>query len=224
MADPIPDATLDALARGFYSQGQDYGFTFDDYVRFVNRLLDVAMTRQGGEAGPEIAGGLPLVGERVTIRATEPGDRVHLRRWLSDPSGRFFLLSRGTGQVQELDELLDDDDNHIGIITLRDGRPVGAIAYLVRDPEQRRAELRKVIGEPELRGQGLGTEAARLWVAHGLRNLHLQKIFLYTLTTNTRNLHLNEQLGFRTEGLLRDEVVVDGESRDVVRMGLVHQP
>ncbi len=219
--DRIPDATLDTLARSFFAQGQDYGFAFDDYVRFVNRLLDVAMASAQPALGPAVNTGLPLVGERVTIRGLRAADRPHVHRWLSDRSGRYFLLSRATGRVQTVDALLDDPLNAIGVVTLPDGRPVGAIAYLVSDPKQRRAELRKLIGEPDLRGQGLGTEASRLWVSHGLDNLGLQKIVLYTLASNTRNLKLNEQLGFRVEGLLRGEVVIDGERRDLVRMARI---
>ena len=34
------------------------------------------------------------------------------------------------------------------------------------------------------------------------------------------NIRLNEDLGFRVEGVLRNEVLIDGTYHDVLRMGL----
>jgi RimJ/RimL family protein N-acetyltransferase len=48
----------------------------------------------------------------------------------------------------------------------------------------------------------------------------LKKIFLYTLATNGANLRVNEQIGFRIEGVLQAEVSIDGERVDLVRMAL----
>ena len=142
-----------------------------------------------------------------------------------------FTVGRGLGETEDdayaearLDlahALFDDPGCTVGIVALPDGRPVGVVAYLEHDREQGRAELRKLIGEPDLRGQGLGTEAARLWVAYGRQGLGLRKVFLYTLAANRRNVHLNERLGFRVEGVLRDEVVIDGRPADLLRMGLI---
>jgi RimJ/RimL family protein N-acetyltransferase len=40
------------------------------------------------------------------------------------------------------------------------------------------------------------------------------------MDTNFRNIRLNESLGFVVEGILRNEYVLDGRERDVLRMGL----
>ena len=106
------------------------------------------------------------------------------------------------------------------MITLKDGRAIGSVAFLDYDPVQRKAELRKLIGEPELRGKGYAKEASELWLRYGLGTLGLKKIYLNTLNTNLRNLRLNEELGFKIEGILRNEVYFDGQYHDVLRMGL----
>ena len=79
-----------------------------------------------------------------------------------------------------------------------------------------------MIGDPALRGRGLGREASKLWVGYGLGALGLRKIYLNTLATHLRNIKINEEIGFRVEGILRNEVLIDGEHRDVLRMGLWH--
>ena len=67
---------------------------------------------------------------------------------------------------------------------------------------------------------GLAKEATRLWIQYGLSALKLKKIYVNTLNTNIRNIRLNEELGFKVEGLLCNEVFVDGQYKDVLRMGL----
>ena len=104
---------------------------------------------------------------------------------------------------------------------LHDDRPIGAMGFLKHDYTQHKAELRKLIGDPDLRGQGYAREATRLWIQYGLQGMGLKKIYLNTLETNLRNIRLNEELGFKVEGILRNEVMIDGRTHDVVRMGLL---
>lgn len=234
----IPDVTIETLARTFFRDAASYGFRQLDYVRFVNLLLDMA-TREapesgsvrggdapagnGSEGAPGRALGMPLDGERVRIRAFAGNDLALLERWLDDPHGRYFLLSRTTSRQSRIQDLIESRRNIIGIIALPEGTPVGAVAFLDYDPVQRKAELRKLIGESAWRGKGLAKEASRLWIQYGLRTLRLRKIYLNTLNTNLPNIRLNEDLGFQIEGILRNEVCIDGAYHDVLRMGLWHE-
>ena len=119
-----------------------------------------------------------------------------------------------------LERVADDPSSLVGIITLPDGLPIGATAYLNIDIDQRMAELRKLVGEPSMRGRGYAKAASRLWIGYGFRGLRLHKIYLNTLNTNVRNVQLNEELGFRVEGILADEVLLDGRYYDVLRMAI----
>lgn len=239
-ADLIPDRTLEAFARGFFNEASLYGFRQTDYVRFVNHLLDIAIAmkkkRNGYLATPEIfshlgsnveslnftgANQLPIVGERVTIRALNfDDDLTLLNQWLNDDTGRHFLLSCSEPTMSNYRDLLAEPQNHFGIITLHSGESIGVIAYLNHDQTQRRAELRKLIADPRMRGQGFGKESAKLWLNYGMSGLRLKKVYLTTFDTNARNIRLNEALGFKVEGILRNEVYWDGRYRDVLRMGL----
>ena len=44
---------------------------------------------------------------------------------------------------------------------------------------------------------------------------------LSTLETDLRNVQLNEQLGFKVEGILRNECWFDGAYHDILRMALL---
>jgi RimJ/RimL family protein N-acetyltransferase len=164
---------------------------------------------------------LPLISDDVVIREfSGPDDRSLLEQWLPDRYGRFFVLSCATAQEITIDTLVNSPHNRLGIVTLPDGKPIGAMAYLDYSRKQQRAELRKLIGDPEARGQGLAEKATRLWIQYGIHGLGLQKIYVSTLQTQIANIKLNESIGFHMEGLLKNEVLIDGERFDVLRMGL----
>ena len=61
-----------------------------------------------------------------------------------------------------------------------------------------------------------------MWIQYGIHGLGLglEIIYVSTLQTQIANIKLNEKIGFQVEGLLTNEVLIDGERRDVLRMGL----
>ena len=233
----IPQTTLETLARNFFRESSAYGFKQVDYVRFVNYILDRAMTDGGKDTVTDNTAEsirekeallvsskpieLPIKGERIFIRACDrQKDRSLFENWLADAYGRYFLQSMTTAKTMTVNQFLNNEFHIIGIISLEDRSPIGAMAFLNYDVMQFKAELRKIIGEPDMRGKGYGKEATQLWIRYGMETLDLKKIYLNTLDTNLRNIRLNEELGFRVEGILRNELFIDGEYRDVLRMGL----
>lgn len=233
MEDQIPSATIDTLARSIFKEASEYGFGQVDIIRLINGLMDLCTgaeapsRRSLNDNRPESAVRserlleFPIVGERVIIREFDgPDDAALLEQWLPDKYGRYFVLSCATAQPITIDALTNGPGNHLGIVTLLDGKPIGAMAFLDHSDKQKRAELRKLIGDLASRGQGLAEEATRLWIDYGIRTLGLEKVYLSTLQTQISNIKLNEKIGFRVEGLLRNEVFIDGERHDVLRMGL----
>ena len=236
----IPESTIETLARSIYREAATYGFRQADYLRLVNFLLDITMQngRNNGKTAQRTPGQenrskeeflknarydkFPLMSSRVKIRLFENSDDEKvLRRWIEDEHGRYFLLSRISARTLDLKQIIGSESNILGIITLHDDTPVGAVAYLDYDRSQKKAELRKLIGEERMRGKGYAKEASLLWIKYGLTILGLKKIYLNTLNTNLRNIKLNEELGFKVEGILRNEVFFDGQHHDVLRMGLI---
>jgi len=231
MNDPIPLPTIHAFARSIYKEASKYGFGQLDVIRLVNELMDYCATH-GDDAAvsgenrehwtdqeSEVTR-LPATGPRLVIRAYEPtADEAMLRDWLSDEYGRHFVLSATAARSLSLEALTTGEGNQLGIIMTLDGHPIGALAYLNYDVDQRRAELRKLICDPAFRGKGFAEEATRMWISYGINALNLEKIYVSTLQTHISNIKLNEKIGFQVEGLLRDEVLIDGTRHDVLRMG-----
>ena len=226
----ISDNSIEIVARSFFRESLTYGFKQEHYLRFINLLLDLAMSNHK-EARVKQKSinrlkdpkpiSLPLKGERVIIRAFEISkDRPIFENWFADEYGRYFLLSRITAKKMTFDDLINKNSSIISVICLTDKTPIGSVAFLNYDSLQQKAELRKLIGDPKMRGMGLAKEATQLWIQYGTTTLGLKKIYLNTLNTNIRNIKLNEELGFKVEGILRNEIFFNGKYHDILRMGM----
>lgn len=228
----IPKTTIETFSRSIYKEASNYGFSQLDVIRLINELMDLCHDGESRDTAaidnaesettiPTNCFELPIKGCNLGIRKFDKNrDADLLTSWLPDKYGRYFVLSCATAQQLTVEALIDSPNNHLGMVTLPDGRPVGAMAYLDHSRTQCRAELRKLIGDPDWRGKGLAEEATRLWVRYGIQGLGLRKIYVSTLQTQIANIRLNESIGFVVEGLLRNEVLIDGSRRDVLRMGL----
>jgi RimJ/RimL family protein N-acetyltransferase len=229
--DNIPDETIEAFARTIFHESQKYGFGGIDVIRLINALMDMATSKGAIAAGNAerrkidrmtlVVDDFPLRSDRLQIRLADlAGDRRLIEEWIAVGDGEHFLLSCATAQRHDVSSLLNNPLNKIGIISLADGKPIGAVAFLDVDRLQRRAELRKLIGDDSERGKGYAEEATALWVTYGHKRLGLEKIYLSSLQTHLRNIRLNESIGFRTEGVLRNEILLGNKRHDVLRMGL----
>lgn len=227
----VNDISLEVIAKSIFNETNSIGFSTSDYVKLVNLLLDRTMdlnSNGNGEEGKKVKtkkikiSSLPLTGENIIVRKFDPEkDKSTVIKWMHDERGRYFLLTRTTARSYTIDELINNPNDKLGMITLPDNTPVGLMAFLDCDSVQKKGELRKLIGEPEYRGRGYGKEASKLWIQYGIQKLGLNKIYLNTLETNARNIRINKELGFRVEGILRKECLIDGNYFDVLRMGLV---
>ena len=228
----ISNVSIETIARSIFKEADELGFKRENYVALANLILDKAIhnelhyitTDAGFPKYPDdsLPVDFPLKSDKIIIRKFEnQSDREFFESWLDDEIGRYFLKTRVSPREYSTDDLMDKDADLLGMITLPDGKPIGVMAFLDFDAPQKKAELRKLIGDAEYRGRGLGKEATKLWLNFGTATLGLTKIYLNTLETNVRNIKLNQELGFQIEGILRDELIVDGNSMDILRMALV---
>lgn len=228
----LNEVSIEVIARSIIKEATEIGFKKGDYLKLANLLLDSAIkidsgsqTGDNGKAAiydPNKKTELPLKSENLFVRAFDKKvDSDNLKRWMTDKIGRYFMLTRATPPTYDVDRLIENENHILGIITAQDKTPIGLLAFLDYDKDQDKAELRKLIGEPDYRGKGFGKEATKLWIQYGVSNLGLHKIYLNTLQTNVRNIRLNQELGFHVEGVLRDECLIDGKKHDLLRMGLV---
>ena len=116
-----------------------------------------------------------------------------------------------TGKVIQMIICETGDDTPLGSVYIRD---------IVR--QHNKAEYGIFIGEESARGRGIGTAAAALMLEYCFREEKLHRVYLRAFASNARAIRSYEKAGFVREGLLRDDVCIEGEYRDIVWMAAVN--
>lgn len=107
------------------------------------------------------------------------------------------------------------------ICDLNTNRALGSVYIRDIDRSHNKAEYGIFIGEPEARGRGIGTAAAKLMLRYCFEEEGLHRIYLRALSDNIQAIRSYEKAGFEREGLLKDDVCIDGIYRDIVWMAAV---
>lgn len=107
------------------------------------------------------------------------------------------------------------------ICDLASDRPLGCVYIRDIDRRHNKAEYGIFIGEPDARGRGLGTAAAKLMLRYCFEEEKLHRIYLRALAGNNRAIRSYEKAGFRKEGCLKDDVCIDGKYCDIIWMAAI---
>lgn len=108
------------------------------------------------------------------------------------------------------------------ICELETDKPLGSVYIRDIDRHHHKAEYGIFIGEPQARGRGIGTAAARLMLRYCFEEEGLHRVFLRAFSTNLQAIRSYEKAGFAREALLRDDVCIDGKYCDIVLMGALN--
>lgn len=109
------------------------------------------------------------------------------------------------------------------ICDLGTDRPLGSVYVRDIDRQHHKAEYGIFIGEAAARGRGVGTAAARLMLRYCFEEEGLHRIYLRAFADNAQAIRSYEKAGFVREGLLKDDVCIDGRYRDIVWMAAVRR-
>ena len=148
-----------------------------------------------------------LVGERVRLRGVRDDDLPALAKWEMDP-GRMATLSNWVAPPSEAAakehiakwSANEKDDLGFAIETLDDPPVlVGNIHLWGARPKDRCATIGIALGR-EYIGRGYGTDAMRVIVGYGFREMGLHRIQLGVAPFNPAGIRAYEKAGFVEEG------------------------
>jgi RimJ/RimL family protein N-acetyltransferase len=123
-------------------------------------------------------------------------------RWISQQT------SMGHGEYQFAIETLDE-------------QYVGGCGIHKVDWKNRVGQVGILIGNPNLRGQGFGSDAIRTLCRIGFGEMNMNKLALTVMAENEAAIRCYGACGFQMEGRLRKEVWREGLYHDLVAMGLL---
>lgn len=167
-----------------------------------------------------------LSGPRLYFRPLEREDAPRLAAFLNDPQVRRTVLAHrpmSVAQEQAFLETMGKDEHHVMLGICRQGQQelIGVTGLHHLDFRSHRAEFGLLIGDRSLWGQGLGTEATRMMLDYAFGTLNLHKVWLHVYAHHAPAIHVYEKVGFRKEGLQREQHYVEGRYVDGVMMGIL---
>lgn len=165
--------------------------------------------------------------ENIELRSITADDTEDIIRWRNKESVRKNFLDQRLftveGHTNWLNTMVKTGKVEQFIIwDKEENKPVGSVFLRDIDHENKKAEYGIFIGEDSARGKGIGTKAAKAIVQYGFNELHLHKIFLRVLADNVRAVKSYKKAGFIQEAYLKDELILNGEYRDIILMAVIN--
>jgi RimJ/RimL family protein N-acetyltransferase len=170
-----------------------------------------------------------LGGHQVGLALMRKEDVPTIARWHQDLEFTASIGSPGEAHSLEMREeayqknaRMRPDSVELALILLATGRLVG-FGGLFDISRAMTASLFVGIGERDLWGKGLGTEATRLICEYGFFFRNLYSIKVEVNGYNRRAIRVYERLGFKPIGRVRGAIVLNGNRYDQVLMDLLRQ-
>ena len=183
------------------------------------------------EIGDEEAGDMQqpfLVGDKLYLRSLQESDiGEEYIGWLNDCEVTRYLE---TGKYPSTQETVHDylerfkhstTDFAFAIIDRETDQHIGNVTLNHINWFHRTADTGLMIGRKEFWGKGYASEAWSLIIEYAFNRLGLWKITAGAVADNDRSVAVLKKIGFKVEGTFRQEFFVDGEYRDVIRLGLL---
>jgi RimJ/RimL family protein N-acetyltransferase len=234
MSEEQQEQMLKLVTRSFYKELVNYGVTQAQVLSVAAHLLDNVMQSHGGARDerashnqvfriPDVRNdweqGKILSVHDVSITPFDNAFCPLVASWLRPLNVQESFYPRFPHNERELCRyLLAPGRQYFSI--LYKNELAGIIGAESVDQGPAKMEMRKLVGDAEMRGKGIGKRATFLFLYYAFIVQNFNKVYIYSMDTNVRNLHLNARFGFELEGVFPEEAIVRGERRDIVRMGL----
>jgi RimJ/RimL family protein N-acetyltransferase len=168
---------------------------------------------------------------RVYLRPLEVVDYVIINKWRNDYevlkylAGNVFIVSSEREKKWVENIIFDDSKNlYFGICEKESKNLIGYSSINNIDIRNLKAEWGgTLIGEKEYLGKGLGKEASALMLRFIFDQYPIHKINTYCLEEHPTTIKLFENLGFKKDGVLRDEVFKNGGFKNIVLYSILRE-
>ncbi|MFY2763364.1 GNAT family N-acetyltransferase [Arenimonas sp. MALMAid1274] len=151
-----------------------------------------------------------IEGKRVQLRAIEPGDLPQLQKWSNDPSlqrllGGWHFPTSGRDQQAWLASLSCNSADQRFAVDAIGGGLIGSANLVSIDWKNRTAFHGMYIGDPAVRGQGLGMDTIMAMMRYAFDELGLARLDTDIIEYNEASLGIyTGKCGWQVEGVKKD--------------------
>jgi [ribosomal protein S5]-alanine N-acetyltransferase len=143
-----------------------------------------------------------------------------LRYWDSPP---WTHRERADRFIAKCSQMANDGSGlRVAVERIDDGKFVGWCALNEWNPEFKSISLGYCFDD-SVWGKGFATEAAAVLLKWAYESLDLNRVQAHTDTRNTASARVLEKLGFKREGTLREDCIVNGDVSDTWAYGLLRR-
>ena len=168
-----------------------------------------------------------LEGETVELRRHARANYGLYAKWYGDPeiwhltSWAPSPLERSAVEKLFEDRELSPMDDSFAIHVKDDDEPVGVISLMNISDTNESAELSIIVGHPDDRHRGYGTEAIGLLLGYAFEELKLNRVGLSAFDFNGEAIAAYEKLGFVVEGSYRQAIKRYSGFHDAILMSIL---
>ena len=230
------DQIIKLISQSFYKELLNYGIKSRDIVTLSMNLLDYVV-----KSKPELIDKndsyhefsvkkiknnweteKKITIDDVSISPLKEDDLDVFLPWMVKKAAKQTLIGFLPKTLEESQKYFFDSARNFFSIYHEDGNLIGFIGAHETSNMFKNIEMKKYIGNEEYRKQGFGKKATFLFLYYVFEIIKFNKVNIYSIDTNIRNVNLNSKFGFELEGVLIKEIIYDDTFRDVLRMGLHH--
>lgn len=164
-----------------------------------------------------------ITSKNLIMRKIEEKDLEILMKWRNSQEVSDFLCSDFVytleGQKKWFNKIKNDEKNIYLIV--ESGERFGEARINNIDNVNKKCEIGAHIGELSFKGKGLGKEIFRSLVDYCFNKLGMNKVYLRVFKFNKIAIHVYEKLGFKTEGILKEDIFKKGKFEDIMVMSIL---
>lgn len=169
-------------------------------------------------------------GEKVRLREYRRED-INIRlSYINDPEIEKLLVAETPYPVtlNEEEKWFESisafkDTYRFAIETIEDSEYIGECSISNVDWKNSVAAVGIFIGKKKFWGKGYGKDAMKTLISFIFMQMNINKVRLNVYSFNERAIKCYEKCGFKTEGILREEMYRDGKYYDTIAMGILRK-
>lgn len=167
------------------------------------------------------------LGELVRLRDYGKEDLEMAKNFVNDPEVRQYVepgipyLYTLANEEKWYEAISARSDiYHFAIEDKKTGKYIGGCSVSEVDWKNSIVVVGIFIGEAEYRNKGYGTDTMKVLVRFIFEQMNINKIKLCAYSFNQRAIRCYEKVGFKVEGVLKEELFRNGKYHDIIQMSI----